>query len=143
MSHWAIQYIGTPWQAGAQGIGADGTPAFDCWAFFRHVQREHFGIDVPVVVAEDYDDAGVIVSLINSHPERGHWLPLAPDAPRRNGDGVIVHRPLHVGVWLDVDGGGVLHCVRNSGVVFTRDSAWSHSGFGRREFHRFNAGAAT
>ncbi len=26
--------------------------------------------------------------------------------------------PVHAGIWLDVDGGGVLHCVREIGVVF-------------------------
>jgi hypothetical protein len=26
--------------------------------------------------------------------------------------------PVHAGIWLDIDGGGVLHCVRGSGVVF-------------------------
>lgn len=137
--HWATQYIGIGWEAGAQGQGADGALAFDCWAFFRHIQRLHYGIDVPLVQASDYDDAGEIVTLINGHEERGRWSPIATP---RDGDGVIVHRPLHVGVWLDVDGSGVLHCVRGSGVIFTRDKVWQHSGFGRREFHRFS-GAAT
>lgn len=25
---------------------------------------------------------------------------------------------IHAGLWLDIDGGGVLHCVRDSGIVF-------------------------
>lgn len=141
MTHWAIQYIGIPWEAGAQGIGANGQPAYDCWSFFRHVQREHFGIDMPLVQANDYDDAGEIVSLINNHPVGGHWAPLTPGAALQSGDGVVVHRPLHVGLWLDVDGGGVLHCVRDSGVVYTRDRVWPHSGFGRREFRRYEVPA--
>lgn len=130
--HWAFQYIGTPWEAGAQGPGA-----FDCWAFFRHVQREHFGIEVPIVQATDYDDADEIVALVNGHEENQRWWPIHPDVPLQDGDGVVIHRPLHVGVWLSVDGGGVLHCARNAGVIFTKDWDWPHSGFGRREFRRF------
>lgn len=136
--HWACAYIGQAWEAGAQGVGANGGPAWDCWAFFRAVQWNHFGIEVPIVVPDDYDDGGGLVRLMRGHAEGSRWAPVA--APM-NGDGVVIHRPLHVGTWLDVDGGGVLHCVRGIGVIFTRDAAWGVSGFGRREFRRF-AGAA-
>lgn len=129
MSHWAEQYVGRPWVAGAQG-----PDAFDCWAFFRHVQAAHFGIAVPPVEVEDYDNAAALVALLGNHPERGRWARVT--APT-DGDGVIIHRPLHVGVWLAVDGGGVLHCVRGAGVVFTPDARWAVSGFGRREFRTF------
>jgi hypothetical protein len=43
---------------------------------------------------------------------------------------------MHIGTWLDVDGGGVLHCTRGIGVIFTHDAAWRLSGFGRREYFR-------
>jgi hypothetical protein len=127
MSNFA-QYIGTPWQAGAQG-----PEAFDCMAFFRHIQRRHFGVAVPQVIAPDYDDATALADLMSTHPERQRWLRIEKPA---HGCAAIVHRPMHIGVWLDVDGGGVLHCVRGAGVVFTSDSAWPVSGFGRRELFR-------
>lgn len=123
------QYIGIPWQA-----GADGPDAFDCMAFFRHVQARHFGVDVPRVVVPDYDDAAALVSLVGRHEERRRWPQI--EIPK-HGCGVIVRTPLHIGTWLDIDGGGVLHCVRGAGVVFTHDSSWHVSGFGRREFFRF------
>lgn len=125
------QYIGIPWEAGAQG-----PDAYDCWAFFRMVQARHFGIDVPAVVVQDYDDPRILVNLFRRHGENDRWVPVEKPV---HGDGVIVRNPLHAGVWLDVDGGGVLHCARGCGVIFTRDSAWSMSGFGRREFRRFSA----
>lgn len=129
-------YIGQPWIAGAQG-----PEAFDCMGFFRHVQRVHFGIAVPQIIAPDYDDPAVLVDLFGQHAERSHWARI--DKPR-HGCAVIVHRPMHIGTWLDVDAGGVLHCVRGCGVVFTQDSAWATSGFGRREFfcHIANGRAA-
>lgn len=122
-------YIGMPWQAGAQG-----PQVFDCMAFFRHIQARHFGIQVPAIIAPDYDDGAALAGLFDRHEERARWRRV--DAPR-HGDAVLIHRPMHIGTWLDIDGGGVLHCVRGAGVVFTADSAWRLSGFGRREFYRF------
>jgi hypothetical protein len=102
-------------------------------AFFRHVQGKHFGIEVPSIIAPDYDDAQVLTNLFAKHQERDNWIHI--DQPE-HGCAVIIHRPLHIGVWLDVDGGGVLHCVRGAGVVFTSGSVWQFSGFGRREYFR-------
>ena len=125
-------YIGTPWAAGAQG-----PQAYDCMAFFRMVQAAHFGIAVPPIIAPDYDDPTALVSLFQGHAERTRWARI--DRPE-HGCAVLVHRPMHIGTWLQIDGGGVLHCVRGAGVVFTHDAAWAVSGFGRREFFRHVAG---
>lgn len=127
------EYIGTPWEAGAQG-----PEAFDCMAFFRHVQQKHFAIEVPAIIAPDYEDPAQLVELFGAHPERARWQRVP--APK-HGDAVIVHKPMHIGTWLDIDGGGVLHCVRGAGVVFTKDSGWMMSGFGRREFFTFRGEA--
>ena len=124
----ASQYVGIPWEAGAQG-----PQAFDCMAFFGHVQRQHFGIEVPQIIAPDYDDPAVLVDLFSHHEERSRWVKV--DKPE-HGCAVLIHRPMHIGVWLDADGGGVLHCVRGAGVVFTRDPVWRWSGFGRREYFK-------
>lgn len=124
-------YIGTPWEAGAQG-----PDAYDCMGFFRMLQGRYFGIDVPKIIAPDYNDPRVLVDLFGSHPERKRW----PQIERPvHGCAVIVRSPLHIGTWLNIDGGGVLHCVRGIGVIFTTDSAWPLSGFGRREFFRLEA----
>lgn len=124
--HAFARYIGQPWAAGAQGPGA-----WDCMAFFGHVQRSYFGRAVPAIVAPDYDDPEALADLLAHHPERQRWVTVAQP---KHGCGVLIRRPMHLGVWLDVDGGGVLHCVRGAGVVFTHDSAWAASGFGRREW---------
>ena len=120
------QYIGTPWEAGAQG-----PDSFDCMAFFRHVQERHFGVHMPEIIAPDYEKPEVLVALFAHHKERQRWTKVG--APK-HGCAVLVHRPMHIGVWLDIDGGGVLHCVRGVGVVFTGDSSWPVSGFGRKEY---------
>jgi hypothetical protein len=122
-------YIGTPWEAGAQG-----PQAYDCMSFFRLIQARHFGIQVPAIIAPDYEDHTVLVELFGNHAERSRWQRV--DRPR-HGDAVIIHKPMHIGTWLEIDGGGVLHCVRGAGVVFTSDSSWRMSGFGRREYYTF------
>jgi len=127
---WAAQYIGTPWEAGAQG-----PEAYDCMGFFRMVQAKHFGIDVPQIIAPDYDDPAILGELFRGHAERTRWQKSEP----AHGCAVIIHRPMHIGLWLDIDGGGVLHCARGSGVIFTPDSAWRFSGFGRKEFFTHKA----
>lgn len=126
---WATQYIGTPWEAGAQG-----PHAYDCMGFFRMVQGEHFGIDVPIIIAPDYDDPTALADLFGNHEEFSRWKRI--DKPA-HGDAVRIHKPMHIGVWLDLDGGGVLHCVRGAGVVFTKEADWPFSGFGRKEYFRF------
>lgn len=127
-------YIGLPWVAGAQGPNQ-----FDCMGFFRHVQGLHFGIDVPSIVAPDVDDASSLVALFGRHPERKRW---ALEPTPTHGCAVIIRRPLHIGTWLGIDGGGVLHCVRGIGVVFTPDASWPCSGFGEREFFKLAEKAA-
>lgn len=122
------EYVGTPWEAGAQGPSA-----FDCMAFFRHVQMEHFGVNVAQVIAPDFEDAQVLTDLFARHPERETWESI----PRpEHGCAVLIRKPLHIGVWLDIDGGGVLHCVRGVGVIYTHDASWPTSGFGRKEHFR-------
>lgn len=125
---WA-DYIGLPYEAGAQG-----PEAYDCMSFFRLLQKEHFGIEVPMVIAPDYDDPNSLADLMRGHEERHRWSRISQP---NHGCAVIVHRPMHIGTWLDVDGGGVLHCVKGIGVIFTNERSWQLSGFGRREYFRF------
>jgi cell wall-associated NlpC family hydrolase len=123
------QYIGKPWEAWAEG-----PDSYDCAALFRVVQRDHFGIDVSRVIVPDYDDALALVGMIEAGAQEQGWTPVKEP---RHGDLVIVHRPRHVGVWIETPTGpGVLHCVRGASVVFTRNAAWQASGFGRKQFLR-------
>lgn len=124
------QYIGIPWQPGAQGPNS-----YDCMGFFRFIQKKHFNIDVPIIIAPDYDNPTVLVAVFKTSKERANWAKLEHPF---HGCAVLIHRPMHIGVWLDIDGGGVLHCARNRGVIFTKDSNWHNSGYGRKEYFRHN-----
>lgn len=121
-------YIGIPWVEGATG-----PDNYDCMAFASMIQRVHFGVQMEEITIPDYNDTRAIVNLINTHAENLNW---SPTKVPQHGDLVLIRTPSHYGVWLDVDGGGVLHCVRGAGVVFTKDSAWATSGLGRKQFLR-------
>lgn len=132
MSEFA-QYIGLPWAAGAAG-----PDEYDCMAFVKVVQGKHFGIDMPDISIPDYDDIRGLVGLLNGHAENSNWLPVTTPI---HGDVVLVRSPMHFGVWISADGGGVIHCVRGAGVVFTKDSSWQASGFGRKQYLRHKRSA--
>lgn len=128
--HWAFGYLGRPWVNGAQG-----PDAFDCWSFFRHIQSTHFGIDVPIY-AIDANNFRAVAETILAADERSAWISVP--LPTEGCAVLMAHAkyPSHVGVWLDVDGGGVLHCVRGEGVVFSSISSLKTCGWGRVEYYK-------
>lgn len=125
MTHWALRYIGDPWISGEH----------DCWAFVRRVWREQFGLDVAAV---DVDACNRLACMraFSGHDERSNWHNV--DEPRE-GDAVLLaqgQHPSHVGVWVDVDGGGVLHCAEGMGVMFQTVSSLKTAGWHCKEFYR-------
>ena len=109
---WAAQYIGIPWVAGES----------DCWHFARRVWREQFGLDVPTI---DVDATSRLLSAraFGGHAETARWQSV--DSPVE-GDAVLMgksRRPSHVGIWVEADGGAILHSVEGIGVICTPVSA--------------------
>ncbi|HWC63357.1 MAG TPA: NlpC/P60 family protein [Rhizomicrobium sp.] len=100
-----------PWRAGAQG-----PEAYDCWGLARAAQRELGGRDLPVVNA-DPADLRTVIRLVADHPMRAEWEEVA--TPQHLDLVLMAHsRHLsHIGVWLALDGGIVLHATEQ----FTRD----------------------
>ena len=123
------RYIGIPYERGAQG-----PDRYDCAGLVRQIQQAHFGVPMPEVVAPDYDDGMAMVGLIKMQAEAQGWEPVS--GASQHGDIVVIRRPYHVGVWLDIDGGGVLHAITGACVIWTPDASWRASGFGRREYLR-------
>ena len=109
MSHWAEQYIGRPWVE----------KQHECGHFFCAVMKERFGLEVQPIDADALSLRSCIRALNGEHPEFANWVEV--DTPRE-GDCVRMSHakhPHHVGLWVDVDGGGVLHCVEGAGVVLS------------------------
>lgn len=111
-THWAMQYLGKPWQSGAQG-----PDAYDCWALVRAVQRDVFGRDLPLIVV-NANNTKEIQDMFCANVEFAHWQQVK--SPKQ-GDCVITKssplKPEHIGIWVDIDGGRILQAVYGSGVV--------------------------
>jgi len=134
MTHWANAYIGTPWEKGAQG-----PDAFDCWAFVRFISERHFDRHLPFIEV-DADNLRVVINSFEKNEERGNWRRMTDEEPREDGDGVLMAHakyPSHVGLWLNVDNGGVLHCVKGTGVVFNDAATLRRNGWGHVEYYRY------
>jgi len=125
MSHWAAEYIGQPWVSGD----------YDCWVFFREIQKKHFRVDVPIVDI-DSTDLMQVARRFRDDTERGRWRKVGTP---QDGDAVLMSHsrfPSHIGVWVDVDGGGVLHCQERTGVVFQKQQDLLLGSWPKLEFYR-------
>lgn len=121
MTHWAMRYLGEPWVEGQH----------ECGHFFCRVQREQFGIETQVIDADALSVLSCVRALAGDHPEFLNWPEVDKVAPREGDCLQMSHskHPHHVGLWVDVDGGGVLHCVEGAGVVFSTRQALRVAGW--------------
>ena len=105
-----------PLLSGRWELGAEGPQAWDCWSLFRHAQAGLFGRAVPRVVLSKDTPVTKTSALLASHPGRALWRQVP--APAHGGAVELssVRTPLHVGLWLAVDGGLVFHCAEPAGV---------------------------
>ena len=132
MDHWAKKYIGKPWVKDGQG-----PDAFNCWGFVRFVFKEQCGVYIPEVDV----DAMSLLAVVRTFKSKELHADWEKQETPQDMDGVELSHakdPHHVGIWLDVDGGGVLHCVKGIGVMFSsvhnlRLSGWNIRGFWRHK----------
>ena len=131
MKHWAFDYIGQAWEA----------KTHDCWGFFRRVQRERFGRDIPAVEVTNYSAASK-AALLDHHPHRLNWVEITREE-LQDGDGVRMasaRDPGHVGIWAEIDGGLVIHCDTPYGVTASPlDVLAEH--YAKIKFYRFKGDA--
>lgn len=130
MTHFALKYIGLPWEAGAQG-----PDSFDCWGFARYILKHEYEHDVPHVNINPDNLRDVLHAFKSNKAFQSFYEVVKP----RDGDVVLMRQaknPVHAGIWLDVDGGGVLHCCRNSGVVFQYEPSLNATGWFLHSYYR-------
>jgi cell wall-associated NlpC family hydrolase len=122
------RYIGLHWVAGARG-----PESFDCWGLLRHVQDAHFGIEIPDVPAF----GAVAREMYDERMNSREWEIV--DQPF-HGAGVLMRGgdDAHVGIWLDLEGGGVLHSMERVGVIWSPKLTLRMLGFCRLKFYRFH-----
>lgn len=101
--------------------GRPWSPDWHCWSLVRDVQRDLFGRDLPPVLIEEKLTARELVKAFHGHEERARWREIGSPV---HGAIVLMHRPgtharaIHAGVFLDLDGGGILHADEEAGVTF-------------------------
>ena len=120
-----IQYLGLPWIEGQR----------DCWLFFREIQAKHYGRTVPIVDVDVMDIRDVIHKV--DVEKKAHWEQIGKP---EDGCAVLMSRnryPVHIGMWLDIDGGKVLHCAQGMGVVFQNRQALKFDGWTGITYWRF------
>ena len=90
--------------------GAYGPNDFDCYGLVWHVNKHHNNLDLP-----RFDDIGYQMERINNaitgQTSGDDWLEVQTP---EDFDVVVLRRAgeaYHVGVWLNVDGGKVLHAM--------------------------------
>ncbi|WP_205169122.1 NlpC/P60 family protein [Burkholderia sp. LMG 13014] len=122
------QYVGLRWAAGARG-----PDAFDCWGLLRHLQAEHFGISIPDVPGFGEAARDLYHERMSSHAWEIVSFPF-------HGAGVLMRGgdDPHVGVWLDLEGGGVLHSMEGVGVIWSSRASLRMLSFSRMKFYRFH-----
>ena len=124
MNHWAYHYIGLPYDERR-----------NCWLFVRQVQKEQFVRDLPIIT-----DPHVLLTqarLFKDHAERQRWQKV--DRPVE-GDCVLLKKsryPAHIGIWLEIDAGGIIHCVEGQGVIFQRLSSLLLNGWQVEGYYHF------
>lgn len=121
------EYVGLPWESGACG-----PDSYNCWGLLKVVQEVHFNTPMPDLVMGDEEG---IVAAYSEKMRTGAWKIV--DTPR-HGDGALLRAGSHphVGVWLDIDGGGVLHSLEGTGVIFTLSANLNSLGFGSTQYYR-------
>jgi hypothetical protein len=138
MTHWAANYIGRPWQAGA--VGPD---VFDCWSLVVWIQKHHFGRILPHIPATE-GDLKALTRAFRDHPERQRWQRVEAV---QHGDAALMRQsrhPIHVGVWVVISPSecGVLHCVKGNGVIFQDHASLKLTGWQVEGFYRFQGAEA-
>ena len=74
-------------------------------------QTRLYGRDLTIIPVQE-NNLRQLVKTIDAHPERANW-----DVVHKPIEGDIAlmrqsRHPIHVGIWLDIDGGWMLHCMQ-------------------------------
>ncbi|MCJ8325205.1 MAG: C40 family peptidase [Rhizobiales bacterium] len=129
MNQIIYDYIGMPWQLGGHGDGA-----FDCWGLCRHVWKTHFKIDVPLMPVEATSRQHYALKFRHEMNRMKQsfaaWIQVYEP---QNGDAVLMAmfdgHICHIGVYFDLNDGGVLHAIEGGGTQFSSFKQLENLGF--------------
>lgn len=107
-----LNYINLKWESGATG-----PDTYDCQGLVVDVQKNIYNKIMPDVKV----NSEKLISIVRAISKNKIWDRFQKiNTPE---DGCIVkmftaEEPNHIGVYIDIDNGGVLHSLRKSGVVW-------------------------
>lgn len=130
-----IAYQQRPFETGAYG-----PDKFDCYGLVWHVNKEHFGIELP-----RFDDADYTLNRLNALIEgqalSDDWHKLSSGEAPTPGDAVVMRRAgesYHVGVLiLTEEGPRILHTTPGHGVLCNDANALTRAGFKHLDYYRY------
>lgn len=128
-----LPLVGKPYKQGAAG-----PDFYDCWGLAQVVQRGLFGREMPTIESPPSDnDPRTMIRFIRDHHARKQWRQV--DGP---GHGRLVEMcrsslPFHIGVYLEIDGGGILHSAQGIGVGFDPLNTMVVTGWRGLTFHEW------
>ena len=123
----ADSLVGKPYEAGSYG-----PDSFNCWGLLYYAQRNYFGVKMPKAPIGDADKCRL---MFESRIQSGQW---SETAQPKHGDGALMRGGTdpHVGIYLEFDGGGILHSMEGVGVIFTTLDQLRTLGFARTKYYR-------
>lgn len=130
---WAQTYIGKPWTKGGRG-----PDSFDCWGLVYHIYHQQLGIQLPSYPNINATNLRAVRDAITNGAVENVWVPLEkPEhlcvvAMSKN-----VTSLHHVGIYLDVDGGLILHATPNACIIAQSEKDLVKWGFRRIEYYRY------
>lgn len=120
------KHLGRPWSA----------HGFDCWECVRAIYFDAYGITLAQFQIETPGDHHETMTAIDEQKKTGKWEMLGyPE------DGCFVaigkrEWPHHIGIYLAIDGGKIVHCLENIGCVVDSVSSLKISGWGFMQFYK-------
>lgn len=111
---WIFNYLNKPWISG--GYGPD---SYDCWGLVWAVYTQQYDIPLPRFPEVDAKDHLRVSRELLKGKDHTSWE--TTSAPL-SGDVVLMGQgkyPTHVGIYLENDGGVILHATDRGSVVIT------------------------
>lgn len=104
-------YIGKKWEAGARG-----PETFDCYGLIYDFYKHHMGLEIDWFPVMPSDTKEICKLRDTALMKRDWFIALYPQCFDVIGMGKK-HYTHHFGLWLDVDGGLVLHANEGTNVI--------------------------
>lgn len=130
MSDFLNSLIGKPYE-----VGAVGPDSYDCWGLAQVIQRELFGREMPDIKSPP-KSLKSLIHYVRDHDARKQWK--AAEKFPIHGQLVEMtqsEHPFHIGVYLEYDGGGIIHSFNPAGVCFDRPAVLRLAGWRGMIFH--------